>query len=314
MKAFVEERMKTVQLSKERQKERMAKITEEERGQVRSVCGALNWAGREGRPDAAAAASMFSSQLMEMTVEDVIELNKVVQGLKKESELALRIQPIAESRLRWGVISDASWANARGGKTQAGHMLIAFDQSLLEGKRAVTNLLHWKSGKLQRTVNSTLAAETQSLARGVGDLLWMMAMYLELTDATFQLREWRKHVRKHGGYAAFSKYEDTDGLQDALVIVDAKSLYDLLVNDTYGVNDSRTYLEIQVLREELKELEGKIRWIEHLQMPADVLTKKHGRSEPLRKLLLEGTFGITEETTTLSERKNTRQEFGYNKR
>ena len=148
MKAFVEERMKTVQLSKERQKERMAKITEEERGRVRSVCGALNWAGREGRPDAAAAASMFSSQLMEMTVEDVIELNKVVQGLKKESELALRIQPIAESRLRWGVISDASWANARGGKTQAGHMLIAFDQSLLEGKRAVTNLLHWKSGKV----------------------------------------------------------------------------------------------------------------------------------------------------------------------
>ena len=44
-------------------------------------------------------------------------------------------------------------------------------RSLLEGKRATTNVLHWRSGKLQRTVNSTLAAETQSLARGVGDLV-----------------------------------------------------------------------------------------------------------------------------------------------
>eukprot|EP00435_Cladocopium_sp_Y103_P039402 s1944_g10.t1 len=305
MKAFVEERMKTVELSKERQKAKKEKITEEERGQVRSVCGALNWAGREGRPDAAAAASMFSSQLMEMTVEDVLELNKVVQGLKKESELALRIQPIAEDRLRWGVISDASWANARGGKTQAGHMLIAFDKALFNGEKAVTNLLHWKSGKLQRTVNSTLAAETQSLARGVGDLLWMIVVYLEMTDPEFQLREWRKHVAKRG-YAAFSKYDDPQELNDALAIVDAKSLYDLLINETTGGNDRRTALDVQVLREELKELEGKIRWIEHLQMPADCLTKKHGRTEPLRKLLLEGTFGITEEATALSERKNTR--------
>ena len=99
-------------------------------------------------------------------------------------------------------------------------------------------------------------------------------MYLELTDVTFELREWRKHVKRHGGYAAFSKYEDAEGLNDALAIVDAKSLYDLLVNDTSGGNDRRTALDIQVLREELKELEGKIRWIEHLQMPADVLTKK----------------------------------------
>ena len=55
-------------------------------------------------------------------------------------------------------------------------MLITFDRTMLDGRRAVCNLLHWKSGKLHRTVNSTLAAETQSLARGVGDL-WMMVMY-----------------------------------------------------------------------------------------------------------------------------------------
>ena len=130
MKAFVEERLHPVELDAARMMQRKELITEEERGKVRSTCGALNWAGREGRPDAAAAASLFSSQLMEMRVEDVIELNKTVAQLKKNSDLSLRIQPIDESSMRWGVISDASWANAKNGKSQAGHMLIAFDKKL----------------------------------------------------------------------------------------------------------------------------------------------------------------------------------------
>ena len=127
--------------------------------------------------------------------------------------------------MRRGVISDASFANAKNGKTQAGHMLVTFDSSLLEGGEAVTNLLHWRSGKLQRTLNSTLAAETQSLARGVGDLLWMRVMYLELTVPDFQVRNWRKHIGQQG-YVAFNrKKEGAEDLEDTLAVVDAKSLY-----------------------------------------------------------------------------------------
>eukprot|EP00434_Breviolum_minutum_P004449 symbB.v1.2.003922.t1/scaffold210.1/size302740/13 len=230
MRAFVEERLMPVEMEAERLKQRSEKITEEERSKVRSTCGALNWAGREGRPDAAAAASLFSSQMLEMTVQDVVELNRVVARLKKTSNMALRIQPIPEERLRWGVISDASYANARNGKTQA----------------------------------------------GVGDLLWMMAMYYELTEPDFQLMEWRKRIGKKG-YTAFSKKQKDERLEEALAVIDAKSLYDLLNNETTGGSDRRTALDIQVLREELQALQGRIRWIEHLQMPADCLTKKQGR-------------------------------------
>ncbi len=175
------------------------------------------------------------------------------------------------------------------------------------------NLLHWKSGKLQRTVNSTLAAETQALARGVGDLLWMLVMYMEITDPSFQLREWRKHVKKRG-YTAFTKYDEKEELAGALAIVDAKSLYDLLAYETTGGSDRRTALDVQVLREELADLEGKIRWIDHLHMPADCLTKKQGRCEALEQLLRTGRFGITAETITLDSRLNERQQNGYNRR
>eukprot|EP00435_Cladocopium_sp_Y103_P022484 s4146_g5.t1 len=80
--AFVEERLKVVELTAARKKQRQEEITEEERSRVRSVCGALNWIGREGRPDAAAAASMFSSLMSTMKIEDVLELNKAVEQLK----------------------------------------------------------------------------------------------------------------------------------------------------------------------------------------------------------------------------------------
>ena len=313
MQAFVEERLSEVKLSAARKKEKKEEITEEERSQVRSVCGALNWAGREGRPDAAAAASMFSSIMTSMKVEDVLELNKVVGQLKSDSTLALKIQPIDEADMRWGVVSDASWANAKNGKTQAGHLLVSFESKLLRGEKAVTNVLHWRSGKLQRTVGSTLAAETQSLARGVGDLLWLMVVYEELVNPRFHIREWRKYVGRRG-YSAFSKYPDPEELGDALALVDAKSLYDLLVNETTGGTDRRNALDVQALREELAELKGQIRWIEHVEMPADCLTKKQGKFETLKKLLKEGVFGITEEAAALDARLNDRKEHGYNKR
>eukprot|EP00435_Cladocopium_sp_Y103_P063446 s1441_g25.t1 len=294
MKAFIEERLEGVELSKERAKQKEERLTEEETSSVRRTCGSLNWAGREGRPDAAAAASMYSSLMTEMKISDVLELNKTVERLKQDADLALKVQAIPEARMKWGVVSDASWANARGGKTQGGHMLLAFDQDLLEGKQAVCNLLHWKSAKLSRTVNSTLAAETQSLARGIGDLLWMIVMYQEMVNPNFQVREWRKYVER-AGYTAFTKggEKSCEALAEALAIVDAKSLYDLLANETGGGADRRTALDVQVLREELSEMRGRIRWVEHWNMPADCLTKRQGRVEPLLALLRSGRLQTT---------------------
>ena len=113
---------------------------------------------------------------------------------------------------------------------------------------------------------------------------------------------------------AFTKYDDKEELAGALAIVDAKSLYDLLAHETTGGADRRTALDVQVLREELSELSGCIRWIDHMHMPADCLTKKRGRADSLMRLLESGRFGVTEEAITLSSRLQDRQEKGYNRR
>ena len=138
-------------------------------------------------------------------------------------------------------------------------------------------------------------------------------MYLEIVNPEFELRDWRRFVSQQG-YTAFTKYEETDELTQAVAIVDAKSLFDLLIHETTGGSDRRNALDVQVLREELTELSGRIRWIEHLAMPADCLTKKGGRSDALRELLRAGLFGITEESKTLQTRLDVRKEIGYNRR
>lgn len=96
-------------------------------------------------------------------------------------------------------------------------------------------------------------------------------------------------------------------------MADAKSLYDVLIHETTGGMGRRNALDVQVLREELGELRGRIRWIEHLEMPADCLTKKNDRVEPLQRLLRDGRFGITAESKTLQDRLSARKELGYNK-
>ena len=188
--------------------------------------------------------------------------------------------------------------------------LITFEKGLLDGKRVKTNVLHWKSGKLKRIVSSTLAAEPQSLGRGGGDLLWMMVMYYELMHEEFELRAWRDYVKKQS-YTAFAKYEKTEDLGDALALVDAKSLYDLLIHETTGGSDKRNALDVQALREELQELHGKIRFVDHPHMPSDCLTKYLAKSDALRSILETGEFGITEEAIMLAERSDVRKTGGY---
>ncbi|CAK9113040.1 GABA transporter 1, partial [Durusdinium trenchii] len=84
-------------------------------------------------------------------VEDLLMMNQVVKEIKENAELAVIIQPLE-------------------------NMKFAEDLS------TKSNLLWWRSGKLQRVINSTLAAETQSLSKGLADLTWTIVIYKELRD------------------------------------------------------------------------------------------------------------------------------------
>ena len=299
---FIQERLEEIPLQKGRKSQKKELVTEEERAQARALCGSLNWLCKEGRPDAAGPSSLMSSRLTRLVVEDIIQLNEVVRNLKSSADVALKIQPLSNMQL--AVITDASFGNDEF-HSQGGQMILAHEPGLKAGEKVKSNLLWWRSAKLQRVVNSTLAAESQSLSKGLGDLLWMKVLFKELLDEKFNIKEWPALLAGEETLA-FARDSTSDRLQECLAIVDAKSLYDHLSKETIGGQDKRTAIEIQIIRQELNQLNASIRWVDHPAMLADPLTKVRGATRALFDMLSSGVFSIAAEVDQMHQRKEER--------
>lgn len=77
-----------------------------ERKKARMMCGALNWLSKEGRPGASSAASLCSSRINKLVVEDLMMMNEVVKGIKEDADPTLQIRPL--ERMKLSVVTDAS--------------------------------------------------------------------------------------------------------------------------------------------------------------------------------------------------------------
>eukprot|EP00435_Cladocopium_sp_Y103_P050345 s671_g15.t1 len=304
MEKFVLERLHEIPVAKERLREKGQAATEQEKSQARAACGSLNWLSKEGRPDASGPASLLSSRLTSLTVEDLVAINEAVRRIKQAPELKIRIQPLKEMKL--SIVTDASFGN-HGYHSQGGQMVICHEQGLKDNRRVKSNLLCWRSGRIQRVVNSTLAAETQSLSKGFGDLLWVMILFEELKDEHFQICDWPARLSGSDVLAMVSS-SSSEELRGSLAVVDAKSLYDYLSKDTIGGQDKRTAIEIQIIREDLSSLGGQIRWVDHPAMLADGLTKLKGSNEALFRMLDSGLLKLTEEEQHMEARSQALQD------
>ena len=150
MEKFVDERLNVVSLAPGRKGQLEEPATEEERDLTRAAVGSLTWAAKEGRPDAAATASLIASRLNALKVQDMVDLNKGIEAVKARKDLSLRIQRIPFEKLCWGVVTDASYANAVKGKSQSAFAVIAFEDSMLRDGCGKCHILHWRSGKIHR--------------------------------------------------------------------------------------------------------------------------------------------------------------------
>ena len=142
MEKFVAERLKEVPLEKGRATQSHLEATEQERDDTRAAVGSITWAAKEGRPDGAAIASLVASSLSSLKVQDIVDLNKCIKRMKEEAALKIPIQSIPLNELCWGVITDASYANAAKGKSQGAFAVIAYDKGVIEKGEGRCNLMH----------------------------------------------------------------------------------------------------------------------------------------------------------------------------
>ena len=186
-------------------------------------------------------------------------------------------------------------------------MILCHEDGLQKNLRVTTNVLCWRSGRIQRVVNSTLAAETQSLSRGLGDSLWVMVLFEELQDRSFEIRNWTEHL-SGSKVMALASSSSSERLKGSLAVCDAKSLYDQFSRETIGGSDKRIAIEIQIIREDLNSLHGSIRWIDHPAILADGLTKVKGSNRPLYQVLCSGKFQLTAEEDHMQARHLARED------
>ncbi|CAE7192918.1 GIP [Symbiodinium sp. CCMP2592] len=222
---FVTESMSEVRLERGRRSQPEAEATAKEKRNTRAAIGSLAWAAKEGRPDAAAGASILASKIAKLKVR-------------------------------------------------------------LWGQTAKCALLWWKSAKLRRKVPSTLAAETQTLNRGLGELLWTKALWQNFLDEDFDLQMFMASIKKQADLV-LQKADADRLLRESLSIADAKSVYDNVV---------------AIARERKDGLGAQMKWVEHQSMVVDALTKVGANPQALHRLLDSGHYRVVAEHDQLDER------------
>ena len=146
--------------------------------------------------------------------------------------------------------SDASWANAEQCRSQLGVLVLLTSPTVLQ-RTTPAAVLGWRSGRSTRVCRSTLAAEASAADEGCDRGCYLNMFVAELLYNIPAHRCPHRLLHLH--------------------VVDAKSLYDVVVSDTPNLADKRSLVNIRAIQEVVDS--ERIRWVPtHVQW-ADGLTK-----------------------------------------
>ncbi len=107
------ESINRIDISKEKKKHRYTLCDEQEISLLRTALGALSWLAKETRPDLSGRVALLQQSMPHPRIQDLVEANLIIADAKKFSQSGVRFMPIQPQHLRVGVISDASWGNAK---------------------------------------------------------------------------------------------------------------------------------------------------------------------------------------------------------
>jgi hypothetical protein len=274
--------------------------TESEITSLRGVIAGISWCSREGRPDAAAAASIYASAFPDVTYRDIRRVNKEVKRIKSVP-VSLAIKPIPLAERVTVLISDSAFDTSGKDRSQCGWIIGCAHKSVNKNVPAEFSVVGWRSKKLGRKAASSMLCETLTLSRGTGELLWLHSFLLSIAWSDYDMRiKRRRDAVSHAESMVLRCDKASEMDPDALAVMDAKSLFDSLNSEQTLSEDRRAALEVAVIRDDMAILHGKSRWIPHNFNPADCLTKAEGaHSEPLFQLLKTGTLCLADEASVL---------------
>ena len=280
-------KVRPIFLTATRKKQRDAKATDLEIGQLRSVLGSLNWVARVCRPDISYQLSSLQAIQKEACVEDLVSANKLLRYVQDSPEVGV-FYKFGGVNLDEAVllsITDASYAadfdvsksgKAMGNRSQSGRLLCLADKDFVKNGSGHVYLLQHHSNVLRRVCRSTLQAETLSMVAGLEEAEHMRTVMFGML-----------HSLDKGWRTAAMDFIDVH------MYTDCRSLEAHLLQAGLGsTNDKRLAIDMSALRQMVWRKRGeeygdplgddkiddncttRVEWIETSSMPADSLTKR----------------------------------------
>ncbi len=283
-------------------------LSEEQATQLRGTVAGMSWAGRQGRPELAAPASMIASCFPPPTVANAKSANAVVQRAKA-LKYNLTLWAFKEEELRRVCIEDSAF-DPLNKKSQHGWIIGYTTPALALGREAPVSIVAWVSKRLRQKADSSLLCEAQSANISAGQ--WIRAATLEmmLRFSDFKIGMPLFEAKEEAPTVLSKKMQrvvDPAGM----LVMDAKSLYDAMQSEQASQDNARAALHASMTKETVKDLGAIPRWVPHDKNPADALTKCDGaHCTPLIELTTKGRWKLTFEEEELAKRAEYREMTG----
>ena len=225
------------------------KLSPDEWKEFRSCAGSLQWLSGQSRPDISALVSL-SNHGKDTTTKELQQLYECIDMVKNTAALGLLYHPVSFDRAMHLVgYSDSSRANAPGGKSQMGVLILACSPACLSGT-ARASILDWKSARSPRVTRSTLASEANSMDETADRATYINSYISELLYEDYVLGQC--HLAQ-------------------LQVTDCRSLYDALLSPNPALSEKRTIITVRSIQEHVDA--KSVRWTPTNVMWADCLTK-----------------------------------------
>ena len=153
--------MTKIPISTARETEKDCELTKEEKKSFRTLIGQLSWVSTHTRPDVAFETCELGGIFKTAKVSDLVRLNHLVDKIKGKSIHIYypRLPTLKRCTIR--CYSDASFGNLPKDGSQAGFIIF-----LESNSGNVHCPIYWQSRRIDRIVDSSLAAETYALHSG----------------------------------------------------------------------------------------------------------------------------------------------------
>ena len=85
-KGFIDGRLETIPISKERKQDLEAHVSKEEQTDFRSVLGSLQWLATQSRPDVSFGVNQLQKRVNDLRVRDLDAANRLVKVVRSSSK------------------------------------------------------------------------------------------------------------------------------------------------------------------------------------------------------------------------------------